>query len=88
MICNDIRQDYKIDDMVIRYLTDENIPVTQELNRIDLGVYNNQESVSGTAEYFAVKRHPFPPVCFRHIKPIPFPVNPAIFISEGNAGCI
>ena len=33
----------EIDDMVIRYLTDENIPVTQELNRIDLGVYNNQE---------------------------------------------
>ncbi len=33
----------EIDDMTIRYLTDENIPVTQELNRIDLGVYNNQE---------------------------------------------
>ncbi len=33
----------EIDDMTIRYLTDENVPVTQELNRIDLGVYNNQE---------------------------------------------
>jgi len=33
----------EIDDMVIRYLTKENIPVTQELNRIDLGVYNNQD---------------------------------------------
>ncbi|MBC5689636.1 Gfo/Idh/MocA family oxidoreductase [Mediterraneibacter sp. NSJ-55] len=33
----------EIDDMTIRYLTEENIPVTQELNRIDLGVYGNQE---------------------------------------------
>lgn len=33
----------EIDDMTIRYLTEENVPVTQELNRIDLGVYNNQE---------------------------------------------
>lgn len=33
----------EIDDLTIRYLTDKNIPVTQELNRIDLGVYNNQE---------------------------------------------
>lgn len=33
----------EIDDMTIRYLTDSNIPVTEELNRIDLGVYNNQE---------------------------------------------
>lgn len=33
----------EIDDLTIRYLTPENIPVTQELNRIDLGKYNNQE---------------------------------------------
>lgn len=33
----------EIDDLTIRYLTPENIPVTQELNRIDLGVYGNQE---------------------------------------------
>lgn len=33
----------EIDDLTIRYLTKENIPVTQTLNRIDLGVYNNQE---------------------------------------------
>lgn len=33
----------EIDDMTIRYLTEENIPVTQKLNRIDLGVYGNQE---------------------------------------------
>lgn len=29
--------------MTIRYLTKENVPVTQQLNRIDLGVYGNQE---------------------------------------------
>ena len=33
----------EIDDLTIRYLTKENIPVTQQLNRIDLGVYGNQE---------------------------------------------
>lgn len=33
----------EIDDLTIRYLTKEHIPVTQELNRIDLGVYNNQD---------------------------------------------
>lgn len=33
----------EIDDLTIRYLTQENIPVTQNLNRIDLGVYGNQE---------------------------------------------
>lgn len=33
----------EIDDMTIRYLTEENIPVTQQLNRIDLGIYGNQE---------------------------------------------
>jgi hypothetical protein len=33
----------EIDDLTVRYLTSENIPVTQELNRIDLGKYNNQE---------------------------------------------
>ena len=33
----------EIDDLVIRYLTKENIPVMQSLNRIDLGIYNNQE---------------------------------------------
>lgn len=33
----------EIDDLTIRYLTQDNIPVTQELNRIDLGVYGNQE---------------------------------------------
>ncbi len=33
----------EIDDMTIRYLTPSNTPVTQELNRIDMGAYNNQE---------------------------------------------
>jgi len=33
----------EIDDLTVRYLTDENIPVTQDLNRIDYGLYNNQE---------------------------------------------
>lgn len=33
----------EIDDLTIRYLNQENIPVTEELNRIDLGVYGNQE---------------------------------------------
>ena len=33
----------EIDDLTIRYLNEKNIPVTQELNRIDLGVYGNQE---------------------------------------------
>ena len=33
----------EIDDLTIRYLTKENIPVTQDLRRIDLGVYGNQE---------------------------------------------
>ncbi|MFI3173280.1 MAG: Gfo/Idh/MocA family oxidoreductase [Eubacteriales bacterium] len=33
----------EIDDMSIRYLTSENLPVTQELRRIDMGVYGNQE---------------------------------------------
>lgn len=33
----------EIDDLTIRYLSDGNIPLTQQLNRIDLGVYNNQE---------------------------------------------
>lgn len=33
----------EIDDLTIRYLTPENISVTQELNRIDRGIYNNQE---------------------------------------------
>ena len=33
----------EIDDLTIRYLTEDNIPVTQNLNRIDLGVYGNQE---------------------------------------------
>lgn len=33
----------EIDDMTIRYLTGDNVPVTQELKRIDLGVYNNQD---------------------------------------------
>lgn len=33
----------EIDDLTIRYLTEDNIPVTQELHRIDLGVYGNQE---------------------------------------------
>ncbi len=33
----------EIDDLTIRYLTKENVPVTQQLNRIDLGVYGNQE---------------------------------------------
>ncbi len=33
----------EIDDLTISYLSDKNIPITQQLNRIDLGVYNNQE---------------------------------------------
>ncbi len=33
----------EIDDLTVRYLTKENVPVTAKLNRIDLGVYNNQE---------------------------------------------
>lgn len=33
----------EIDDLTVRYLTEENVPVTQDLNRIDLGVYNNQD---------------------------------------------
>ncbi|MDO5410425.1 MAG: Gfo/Idh/MocA family oxidoreductase [Lachnospiraceae bacterium] len=33
----------EIDDMTVRYLTKDNVPVTENLNRIDLGVYNNQE---------------------------------------------
>lgn len=33
----------EIDDLTVRYLTPENIPVTQDLRRIDLGVYGNQE---------------------------------------------
>lgn len=33
----------EIDDLTIRYLTNDNVPVTQSLNRIDLGVYGNQE---------------------------------------------
>lgn len=33
----------EIDDLTIRYLNEQNVPVTQTLNRIDLGVYGNQE---------------------------------------------
>lgn len=33
----------EIDDLTIRYLNQKNIPVTQQLHRIDLGVYGNQE---------------------------------------------
>jgi predicted dehydrogenase len=33
----------EIDDLTIRYLAAGNVPVTQNLNRIDLGVYGNQE---------------------------------------------
>ncbi len=33
----------EIDDYTVRYLTKENLPVTQTLKRIDLGVYDNQE---------------------------------------------
>lgn len=33
----------EIDDLTIRYLAEGNVPVTQALNRIDLGVYGNQE---------------------------------------------
>jgi predicted dehydrogenase len=33
----------EIDDLTVRYLTPGNVPVTQELNRIDLGRYSNQE---------------------------------------------
>ena len=33
----------EIDDLTVRYLTEENIPVTQTLRRIDQGVWNNQD---------------------------------------------
>jgi len=33
----------EIDDLYLRYLTKENVPVTSELKRIDKGIYNNQE---------------------------------------------
>lgn len=33
----------EIDDLTVRYLTPENVPVKQELNRIDIGRYSNQE---------------------------------------------
>ena len=33
----------EIDDLQIQYLTENNIPVKEDLRRIDLGVYNNQE---------------------------------------------
>lgn len=33
----------EIDDLTIRYLAEGNVPVTANLNRIDLGVYGNQE---------------------------------------------
>lgn len=33
----------EIDDLTVRYLAEDGTPVTQELQRIDLGVYNNQE---------------------------------------------
>lgn len=33
----------EIDDMTVRYLTEKNVPVTEQLNRIDLGIYGNQE---------------------------------------------
>lgn len=33
----------EIDDLRIQYLTAENVPVTEDLRRMDLGVYNNQE---------------------------------------------
>lgn len=33
----------EIDDLTIRYLTDENMPVTETLGRRDLGIYGNQE---------------------------------------------
>lgn len=33
----------EIDDLTIRYLASGNVPVTQQLNRIDLGKYGNQE---------------------------------------------
>lgn len=33
----------EIDDLTIRYLNQKNIPVTQQLHRIDLGLYGNQE---------------------------------------------
>jgi hypothetical protein len=33
----------EINDLTVRYLSDKNIPVKQDLNRIDLGVYGNQE---------------------------------------------
>jgi predicted dehydrogenase len=33
----------EIDDLTIRYLSAENVPVTTDLNRIDFGIYNNHE---------------------------------------------
>jgi hypothetical protein len=52
----------EIDDLTIRYLSNHNIPIVQQLNRIDLGIYNNQEwSHSGImlGEDFLYK-NPFP----------------------------
>jgi predicted dehydrogenase len=33
----------EIDDLCIRYITARNLPVTQELRRVDFGTFNNQE---------------------------------------------
>lgn len=33
----------EINDMTVRYLTEENVPVTQEISRFDVGVNNNKE---------------------------------------------
>lgn len=33
----------EINDMTVRYLTDENVPVIQEISRVDVGINNNSE---------------------------------------------
>lgn len=33
----------EINDMTVRYLTEENLPVVQEISRFDVGVNNNSE---------------------------------------------
>lgn len=52
----------EIDDLTIRYLNTDNIPVKSDLNRVDLGIYNNQEwshqaILLGDRELY---RNPFP----------------------------
>lgn len=52
----------EIDDLEIRYLTDENLPVKTSLNRVDMGIYNNSywshKGIMLNEEY--IFRSPFP----------------------------